>query len=87
MYSIFTYIWDHLGDFVGANVGKYSIHGAYGHGSGKKIGILPEKNNLPGKTWSTIHDFGFVFSHRSRTKNGIVHPQESWVKTPMNSIG
>ena len=26
MYAIFTYIWV----FVGANVGKYSIHGAYG---------------------------------------------------------
>ena len=27
MYAIFTYIWV----FFGANVGKYSIHGAYGY--------------------------------------------------------
>ena len=28
MYGIFTYIWV----IFGVNVGKYSIHGAYGHG-------------------------------------------------------
>ena len=28
MYGIFTYIWV----FLGANVGKYSMHGAYGNG-------------------------------------------------------
>ena len=28
MYSIFTYIWV----IYGVNVGKYSIHGAYGYG-------------------------------------------------------
>ena len=27
MYGIFTYVWV----IFGANVGKYSIHGAYGH--------------------------------------------------------
>ena len=44
LYVIYVlYIYLHLGDFVGANVGKYSIHGTYGHGSGRKIDILPEK--------------------------------------------
>jgi hypothetical protein len=31
MYSIFTYIWL----IYGVNVGKYSIHGAYGNGERK----------------------------------------------------
>jgi hypothetical protein len=47
LYVIYVlYIYLHLGDFVGANVGKYSIHGTYGHGSGSKIDILPGKKMI-----------------------------------------
>ena len=53
MYGIFTYIWA----IFGVNVGKYSIHGAYGYGLGLVVGQKLAKHTLH------LHD-GVRFSGR-----------------------
>ena len=50
MYGIFTYIWV----FFGANVGKYSIHGAYGFLRGSKFGHLICHGNLFSKSHFSV---------------------------------
>ena len=59
MYGIFTYIWV----FFGANVGKYSIHGAYGFLRGSKFGHLICHGNL----FSKIPFFGDTSPRKCRT--------------------
>ena len=71
MYGIFTYIWV----IFRVNVGKYSIHGAYGYENGWWLGVpLFQETSicvseLPGTTWS----YHFTHEHRQKTAVLILH--------------
>ena len=70
MYGIFTYIWV----IYGVNVGKYSIHGAYGEVQLKGF------RNCQG-TWMPIHDFGAsgclkLSCDRGKGTMAYHHPQQ-----------